>query len=118
MRGAPCLVLIVEDEAPLREPLEQLLQSRGFDVVSASTSKDALGLLRCYQPDAAIVDLCLREGHGRDVIVKVPASVPVVIFSATRAESGRLEHLRPRTRLIEKPCPLAHVADTLEEMLA
>jgi hypothetical protein len=70
------------------------------------------------KPDAAIVDLRLRIGSGRDVIARVPAAVPVVIFSGTRSESGQLERLRPRTRLMEKPCPLSYVADALEEMLA
>jgi DNA-binding response OmpR family regulator len=43
------LVLLVEDEAHLREPLEQLLELRGFDVITADTAEDALALLRCQQ---------------------------------------------------------------------
>ena len=117
MSGDVTLVLLVEDEQHLREPLEQLLQLHGFDVITAATARDAARLVSTQRPDAAIVDLCLADGSGRDVIAAMPADVPVIIFSATRAESGGLERTRPRTCLIEKPAPLAHVAAALADML-
>jgi DNA-binding response OmpR family regulator len=117
MSAMPGLVLIVEDEAHLREPLEQMLRMRGFDVVTADTARDAHVLMRDHEPAAAVVDLCLKEGSGRDVIAQLPAYVPVVIFSATAWESGELERTRPRTCVIEKPASLARVVDALEGML-
>ena len=67
---------------------------------------------------AAVVDLRLRRGSGRDVVVAVPAEVPVIIFSGVPSESAELERLRPRTRLIEKPYSLVLLVETLEEMMA
>ena len=67
---------------------------------------------------AAVVDLRLKHGSGRDVVVSVPADVPVIIFSGVPSESAELERLRPRTRLIEKPYSLVLLVETLEEMLA
>lgn len=116
MAGAG-LVLVVEDERRLREPLEHLLRMRQFDVLSADTADAALDLLQHHKPDAAIVDLFLKQGTGRDVVVRVPALVPVIIFSATVSASGELERLRPRTRLVEKPCSLAWLVNTLDEMV-
>jgi DNA-binding response OmpR family regulator len=118
MSRASGLILVVEDESSLREPLEHLLRLRHFDVVSADTADDALHAVRTRKPDAAIVDLNLREGSGRDVIVRIPEKTPVIIFSGTAAESGHLERLRPRTRLVEKPCSLTWLINTLDEMLA
>ena len=115
--GRTRLVLVVEDEAGIRNPLEQFLQMRGFAVASADTVERALDLLNTRRPDAAIVDLCLKQGSGRDVIVKIPPRVPVIIFSGMRAESSELERLRPRTRIVEKPYSLTMLLEQLEEML-
>lgn len=111
------LVLIVEDELALREPLEHLLKLRGYDVMCAAGATEARVLLRDRRPDAAIVDLKLPDGSGRDVVTDMPAGMPVIIFSATVAESGRLEVTRPHTRLVEKPCSLTWLIGTLDGML-
>ena len=110
-------MLVVEDEPGIRQPLVQFLRMRDYDVVCADTAKEGLSLLRSHKPDAAIVDLHLREGSGRDVIVKIPARVPVIIFSGMRSESSELERLRPRTRMVEKPYSLTMLVEQLEEML-
>ena len=67
---------------------------------------------------AAVVDLRLKHGSGRDVVISTPSDVPVIIFSGVPSESAELERLRPRTRLIEKPYSLVLLVETLEEMLA
>ena len=117
MSGRSRLVLVVEDEPGIRQPLEQFLQLRGYEVLGADRVEDALGLLRHHRPDAAIVDLRLKGGSGRDVIVKIPPRVPVIIFSGMRSESSQLERLRPRTRIVEKPYSLTMLLEQLEEML-
>jgi len=119
MRGASgeTLILVVEDEAHLREPLAHLLRLRNYEVITAETVESALELLQTHKPDGAIVDLQLNGGSGRDVIVRMPPLVPVIIFSGMGSASGELERLRPRTRLIQKPASLTWLIDALEEML-
>jgi DNA-binding response OmpR family regulator len=112
------LILLVEDEAKFREPLEHLLRQRAYDVIAADAVDTALEALHGRQPDAAIVDLNLRHGSGRDVVVRIPPAAPVIIFSGMRSASGELERLRPRTRLVEKPASLTWLLDTMEEMIS
>lgn len=112
------LVLVVEDELAFREPLEHLLRQRSYDVVTADNVDSALEILERHRPDAAIVDLQLGQGSGRDVVVRMPAKAPVIIFSGMPSESGGLESLRPRTRLVEKPASLTWLLDRLDEMLS
>lgn len=112
------LILLVEDERHLREPLEHLLRLRHFDVMTADTADGALELMHRHRPDAAIVDLHLKQGSGRDVVVRMPSKAPVIIYSGMAAASGELERLRPRTRLVEKPCSLTWLVDALDDMLA
>lgn len=111
------LVLVVEDEHGIRNPLEQFLNMRGYEAVCADSVPEALDLLRARRPDAAIVDLGLKQGSGRDVIVKIPSPIPVIIFSGMKAESSELERLRPRTRMVEKPYSLTLLVEQLDEMI-
>ena len=117
MRSGAGRILVVEDERTLREPLEYLLQMRHFEVISVDTVEGALQAARTDTFDAAIVDLNLKGGFGRDVVVRLPGAIPVIIFSGTVGESFQLERIRPRTRLVEKPCSLIWLIDTLDEML-
>ena len=115
--GEAPLILVVEDEEKLREPLAHLLRLRHYEVLTADSVEAALNLLQTHKPDGAIVDLQLKGGSGRDVIVRMPSRAPVIIFSGMRSASGELERLRPRTRLIEKPASLTWLIDALDEML-
>ena len=117
-KDAARLVLVVEDDVSVRRPLVKFLEMHGFSGVTAETADEGVDALRNQKLVAAVVDLRLRRGSGRDVVVAVPADVPVIIFSGVPSESAELERLRPRTRLIEKPYSLVLLVETLEEMLA
>ena len=112
------LVLVVEDDLSVRRPLVKFLEMHGFAVVTAETSDDGLEALKQQGLVAAVVDLRLRRGSGRDVVIATPADIPVIIFSGVPSESAELERIRPHTRLIEKPYSLVLLVETLEEMLA
>ena len=111
-------VLVVEDDVSVRRPLVKFLEMHGFTVVTAETSDEGLDELRKNRLVAAVVDLRLKRGSGRDVVMAAPADVPVIIFSGVPSESAELERVRPRTRLIEKPYSLVLLVEMLEEMLA
>ena len=112
------LVLVVEDDVSVRRPLVKFLEMHGFSVTTAETSDEGLDALKKQRFVAAVVDLRLRRGSGRDVVVATPSEIPVIIFSGVPSESAELERVRPRTRLIEKPYSLVLLVETLEEMLS
>ncbi len=112
------LVLVVEDDLAVRDPLEKFLSLHGFDVVTAETAAAALAALRVRPPAAAVVDLRLPQGSGRDVILSIPPPTPIIIFSAVPDQSGNLEQMRPNTRLVLKPFSLMMLVETLQHMLA
>jgi len=117
-KDANRLVLVVEDDVSVRRPLVKFLEMHGFVVVTAETADEGLDALKKNRPVAAVIDLRLRRGSGRDVVVSTPPEVPVIIFSGVPSESAELERVRPRTRLIEKPYSLVLLVETLEEMMA
>lgn len=116
-RGNGRVVLVVEDDYSVRRPLVKFLELHQFAVVSAETVDEGLEALARHELAAAIVDLRLRRGSGRDLVRRIPVPVPVIIFSGVPSESGELERLRPHTRLFEKPYSLVHLVAALEEML-
>jgi DNA-binding response OmpR family regulator len=112
------LVLVVEDDEGVRRPLGKFLEMHHFRVVSAETADAAIEAIRQHRPVAAIVDLRLARGSGRDVVISMPAGTPVIIFSGVPSESAELERLRPRTRLVPKPYSLVMLVESLREMLS
>jgi DNA-binding response OmpR family regulator len=111
-------VLVVEDDLSVRRPLVKFLEMHGFSVVTAETADEGLEGLKNHELAAAVVDLRLRRGTGRDVVIAAPGHLPVIIFSGVPSESADLERLRAHTRLIEKPYSLVLLVEMLEEMLA
>ena len=55
-------LLIVEDDALLRELVAGALESRGFRVTTAATAADAMRAVHVMDPDGALVDIDLGEG--------------------------------------------------------
>ncbi len=111
------IVLVVEDDHGVRNPLAKFLELNQFKVVSAETADEAMDAIRRHKPNAAIVDLRLARGSGRDVVISMPAGTPVIIFSGVPSESAELERLRPRTRLVSKPYSLLMLVESLRDML-
>jgi DNA-binding response OmpR family regulator len=111
------LVLVVEDDQGVRDPLAKFLEMHDFRVISAETADEAIDAIHQHRPVAAIVDLRLARGSGRDVVISMPAGAPVIIFSGVPSESAELERLRPRTRLVQKPYSLLMLVESLRDML-
>src|SRR5687767_11225851 len=109
--------LLVEDDHGVRPSLEKFLQMHHFKVVTAETADDAIDAIHQHRPVAAIIDLRLARGSGRDVVVSMPAGTPVIIFSGVPSESAELERLRPRTRLVQKPYSLTMLVEALKDMI-
>jgi len=74
------LVLVVEDDVSVRRPLVKFLEMHGFSVDTAETSDEGIDALKKHRFVAAVVDLRLRRGSGRDVVASAPAGIPVIIF--------------------------------------
>jgi DNA-binding NarL/FixJ family response regulator len=87
----PIRVLIVDDHAPFRRLVRELLERRGFDVVAeASGTPDAVDAAARAAPDAALVDIRLggEDGNGfalsRALMRAFPRLVVVVVSSDDR----------------------------------
>ncbi|HLZ27829.1 MAG TPA: response regulator [Chloroflexota bacterium] len=58
------VVLIVEDEEPIRAVITDVLRDRGFQAVPAANGAEALELLDTVRPDVVVLDLLMPVMHG------------------------------------------------------
>ena len=79
MPGNEKYVLIVEDEAPLREATAQRLRDQGFAVVQAGTGEQALERLAEFAFDVVVTDLRLPGVDGTQVLQAAVERYPEII---------------------------------------
>jgi DNA-binding response OmpR family regulator len=101
-------ILVVEDEATLRQVITRNLEARGHEVRGAETATEALRQLSAWTPDLMLLDINLPDRSGWDVLRELRERgmhVPTVIVSAVRVSPARLEEFRP-VAYLPKPFPL------------
>src|ERR1700727_1867110 len=64
-------ILIVDDEAEIRESLGEILKEDGYTVTSTSTASEAIVLLRDASYDVMLLDIWLPDRDGLDVLSDV-----------------------------------------------
>jgi two-component system KDP operon response regulator KdpE len=89
------LVLLVEDEAPMRRFLRAALIARGFRLVEAETAAAAEIAATSQPPDLVLLDLGLPDADGIDVTRRLRewTQVPILVLSARGRESDKVEAL-------------------------
>ena len=88
-------ILVIEDEADIRQVLDYNLKSAGHEVVEASRGVDGLRLIREREPDLVLLDLMLPDMPGTEVCRSIkdnPATrtLPVVMLTARGEEIDRV----------------------------
>ncbi|HXJ59083.1 MAG TPA: response regulator [Verrucomicrobiae bacterium] len=116
----PTMVMVVEDDADVRDLVKHTLEGAEFVVVTAHGGKAALQLTRNHRPDLVVLDLNLPDIDGPEVLKQLRqrwGALPVLVFTGlpdgelmTRAlESG------PFT-LLTKPCNPDELVATLRRL--
>lgn len=79
------LVLVVEDEESISQPLAQALARHGFRPAVAHSGAEALALAESLDPDAVLLDLALPDADGRDVCrtLRRSSDVPIIMVTAS-----------------------------------
>lgn len=83
--NAPIKILIVDDEAGVRDLLKDALKLAGFATEVASDGMNALTVLRTYSPDILIIDINMPLMDGFELVERLRKNgneVPVLMLSA------------------------------------
>jgi two-component system phosphate regulon response regulator PhoB len=88
-------ILVVEDEADIREMLSFALERAGYTVVEAGDAEEALGRLEGPLPDLVIVDWMLPGMSGLDLARRLrrddlTAELPLIMLTARGEEADKL----------------------------
>lgn len=77
-------ILVVEDDAQIKNFIVYSLKQEGFNHITAGTAQEALGLLVMGQIDIMLLDLGLPDFDGMEVIKKVRewSDIPIIVVSA------------------------------------
>lgn len=79
-------VLVVDDDASLREMLRQQLSERGYEVRLATNGLEAIQSVRARRPDVVVLDVMMPEISGFDVAAVLKSDpktkgIPIIILS-------------------------------------
>ena len=104
------LVLLVEDDAPLRRSLENYLNTAGHPFQSCSTAAQALALAQTSAPSVAILEYHLPDANGCSLVKQLNLILPdtiVIILSEFdfRAVACNLTRVKIQT-FLRKPFDL------------
>ncbi|HVY45744.1 MAG TPA: response regulator [Minicystis sp.] len=99
--AAPATVLVVDDDADLRESVAAALSDAGYDVREAESGQRAIESVARAAPSVILLDLMMPDGNGWEVLerlrARVPgAHIPVIVMSAyaSAAPAGARSLLR------------------------
>ncbi|MFN2370810.1 MAG: sigma-54 dependent transcriptional regulator [Candidatus Krumholzibacteriia bacterium] len=114
-------VLIVDDEAAIRETLEQILAYEGYAVRTAATGRDALAELERRAPDAMLLDVKMPGMDGFEVLQRLRAAghpVPVIVISGHGTIETAVEAVKAGAYdFLEKPLERSRLLVTLANCL-
>ncbi len=123
MRGDGGVVLLVEDEAPVRAFASRALRLRGFTVLEAENAEQALQTLSDgkLQVDIFVTDVVMPGMDGPSWVAKALKSRPDVrvVFVSGYAEDS-LSHTRskiPNSVFLPKPFSLSQLTETVQAQL-
>ncbi|HUH85608.1 MAG TPA: response regulator [Stellaceae bacterium] len=77
-------VLIIDDDVMVRETIAQVLEDRGYEVVSAEDGQRGMARFREECPDLVITDIIMPEKEGIETIMQVRGErpgVPIIAIS-------------------------------------
>ena len=91
-------VLVVEDEAPIRELLSYNLRAEGFEVAGAETGEEAELLLVEDRPDLVVLDWMLPGVSGIELCRRLrtrveTSTIPIIMLTARGEEGDRIRGL-------------------------
>jgi DNA-binding NtrC family response regulator len=114
-------ILVLEDDPSIRCAIHDYLENRGYEVLEASTCREADKLFHAVQPDAAILDFTLPDGNSLDLVPalkRLTPSVPILILTAHSSIDLAVRAIQEGAdQFLAKPVELAALAAVLERLL-
>lgn len=120
-RGSPVRALVVDDESNITELIKAVLGYEGWDVRTAENGREALSLVRSFEPDVLVLDVMLPDESGFSVLQRLRREgydAPVLFLTARDATEDRIQGLTlGGDDYVTKPFSLDEVVARLHALL-
>lgn len=89
------LILVVEDDAPVRNLITTTLKAHDYKYITASTGEGAIMEASSHNPDIVLLDLGLPDIDGVEVIKRIRtwSNMPIIVISARSEDNDKIEAL-------------------------
>ena len=89
------LILVVEDDVPVRNLITITLKTHGYRYLTAGTGDGAVIETSSHNPDVVLLDLGLPDMDGVDVIRKIRtwSNLPIIVISARSEDTDKIDAL-------------------------
>lgn len=113
-------ILVVDDQAEIRDLLQQVFHDTGYCTLAAIDGAEALAVARRQRPDLITLDLAMPRINGHEVLRELArdpltASIPVIIVSAYPYGLCRTKQV---VGVISKPFETRELLDVVNMALA
>ena len=99
-------ILVIEDESNIRSFVQTILETNGYQVLTAGSGRSGSLLFASHMPDLVVLDLGLPDMDGVDFIetVRRTSGAPIIVLSARTDENDKVTALdRGANDYITKP---------------
>ncbi|WBV54944.1 response regulator transcription factor [Chryseobacterium sp. Chry.R1] len=114
-------ILLVEDEAELRNTVQSFLEAQHFIVESASDYSSGLDKIISYEYDCILLDIMLPDGSGMDLLKEIKSmhkKDPVIILSAKDSVDDKVSGLEiGADDYLAKPFHLAELMARIKSVI-
>ncbi|MBI4660322.1 MAG: response regulator [Verrucomicrobia bacterium] len=116
-------VLVIDDEAPIRDMLKSYLHNQGFHVTTAATGSEALRSAKILPVDLIILDVVLDDMDGLDLLGRLKSlrpRCPVIVATGLGADDTvkRQALEKGASACVSKTSPLGELLQSIEQAVA
>lgn len=118
-------ILLIDDEAPLREMLRTVLEQFGHEVTEARDGREALGLYQPERHDLVLTDLIMPGKEGIETMLELRKRNPAVRIIAmsgggrvTSVDYLQIARQIGARRVLSKPFSHAELLNAVDDVLA
>ncbi len=118
----PGLILVVDDDDPVRVMIARLLRNQGYTVLQATRAAEARTVFETQRPDVVISDIVMPGESGielRRAIATQHPGLPFILISGFSAEGpAEFAARTPATWFVQKPFDVEDFLALVEEVMA